>query len=72
MAEKKAVVVGEVNGRQLYVSPNGLRFTSKGKVAEAGHVLSALDKGTARRVRKACRKAGYTGHAAARRSSVPF
>ncbi len=42
----------------IYATPTGLRVGSRGKVQPAGPFFAGLNKGCARRIRKACRAVG--------------
>jgi hypothetical protein len=53
--------------RCFYATPTGLKIGAKGKVMPVSNVLAAMDKGEARRLRKALRAAGETAKAAAPR-----
>jgi hypothetical protein len=44
----------------IYATATGLRVGSRGKVQPAGPFFASIDKGCARRIRKACRKVGRT------------
>ena len=59
-----------VNGVPVYVSATGLvRLGGKGKAEQAGKVYGMLNKGEARRLRKALNAAGYAGIAGAKRAA---
>jgi len=50
----------------IYATPTGIRLgTARSKVQPVGPVLGSMDKPSARRLRKALRRAGFRGHAAA-------
>lgn len=51
-------------GKQVYGTPNGIRVGSKGHVIAPSFVFGKLNKGNARKLRKALRAAGFNGHAA--------
>lgn len=64
------------NGTVIRATKDGLRLkgienrsTNRLPVEDAASVLALLDKGTARKFRKALRAAGYKAHAAARKAS---
>lgn len=68
MKTVKTVALGiTINGHHLYVTPTGVKVTVRGKVEDTGSVLARVDKGTARRLRKALRRAGHHTKAAAPR-----
>lgn len=47
-----------VDGKPVYATATGLKLTARGRVVPASHLYGVLPKGTARKVRKALRKAG--------------
>ncbi len=57
-------------GNGYYASPTGLRVGSKGKVVKDGLLLSSLEKGTARKVRKALRANGLAARAGTPRITI--
>ncbi len=56
----------KICGKQIYVTPNGIKLTSRGKVVPVEVFLSGLDKGERRKLRKALYKMGDYTKAAAR------
>lgn len=57
----------KINGKQLFVTPTGVKLGSRGKVLPVGNLLGTVDKGTARKVRKSLRAAGHADKASAQR-----
>ena len=70
MASKSTNLGVTISGVKLYATSTGLKFGAKDRVQSPGSVYGSLDKGTARRIRKACRRAGLIRHAAAPAASV--
>lgn len=61
----KSINLGVViNTTLVYATPTGLKLGPRGKVVPPGQLLAGLDKGTARKVRKACYRAGLHRFAA--------
>ncbi len=52
------------DGTEFVLTPRGIKRGAKGKVVPDALALAALDKGGARRVRKALRRSGHAGRAA--------
>jgi len=62
----------KVDNKVVCVAATGLKIGTKGKVTDPGQVISLLDKGTARRLRKQLFRLGRTDLARAKRVvSVP-
>ncbi len=53
-----------IAGKRVYVTPTGVKLTSKGKVTTTTDLISSLVKGERRRIRKALRAMGHLKHAA--------
>jgi len=47
----------------VFITPTGVRFSSKGRVLDTSTALGTLSKGQARILRKALRASGYAGRA---------
>ncbi len=54
------------DGQEFILTPKGIKRGAKGRVVPDGILLATLDKGSARRVRKALRRSGHVGRAATR------
>jgi hypothetical protein len=54
----------------FYATPTGVKSGPRSKVYPAAVLVSLYNKGTARRIRKALRNAGYASHAAAPRATL--
>lgn len=67
MAKIKNIMV---NGRNLYATPTGFKLTYRGTVIPASALYGTLDKGQARRVRKAVRSLGRIDLASAPRMTT--
>ena len=53
----------EVEGREVFATPTGVKLSSRGRVLSAGELFGVLPKGEARRIRKALRRAGQAAKA---------
>ncbi len=60
-----------LNGRNIFATPTGLKATARGKVIPASVFFGTMPKGEARRLRKALRKAGEARKASEPRRTDP-
>jgi hypothetical protein len=51
-----------ISGKKVYVTPTGLKITTRGKVVSTRDFVSSLVKSERRRIRKALRQLGHTRH----------
>ncbi len=58
-----------VNEKKLFVTPTGIKTTSRGKVLSPAEVIVPLPKNERRKIRKILRRNGYHKHV--QRSLVP-
>lgn len=64
----KPTFVMKVGNQSLYATRLNLRWGARGKVQSATQIFASLDKGEARKARKALFKLGFRKHAGALRN----
>lgn len=65
-ARSVKIIVGKDT---YYATPTGIKASSRAPVVRPEYAYARLQKGPARRLRKALRNAGFTGHASRPRSN---
>ena len=56
--------IGTIGTKGIFATSTGFKVGGKGRVSKPGAFLRTLPKGTARKLRKAARAAGFRRHAA--------